>query len=185
MFILTGMMRVVSFNTAYYESVRHTLLPDETCPAPCIMGIRAGETTPLNALRKLQSNIWVADAYFENQQTANEYNDESRLNWDWNFSQPPFLPWQGYARFNSQDSVDFVELPTAVTFGEIIVAFGYPDRAQVGNVFHYAWYPEYGLYVRTIKSCDNIAAEYVTVFYMNWSPPTDDYSRKFVREQSC
>lgn len=183
--IFTGMIRLLSHNTPYFELMRRTLLPNESCPAPCIMGIRAGETKPVDALVNLQSHIWVADAYFETQPTSNEYVAETRLNWEWNFSQPAFLPWQGYARFNSQDTVDFIELPTAITFGEIIVAFGYPERARIGNVYHYAWYPDYGLYIRTRKGCDNILAAYVTIFYMDWEPPTDDYSNEFVREQSC
>lgn len=176
---------MLAYDAAFFDSVRHTLLPSERCPAPCFMGIQINITEPTIAKQRLDSNPWIASSSFETQQTSSEYVVESRLDWEWTYTQPAFLPWQGYVRFNSQEQAEIIEVPTAITYGEILVAFGFPERAHIGNVHHYAWYPEYGLYVRTLRNCDNITAEYVTIFYMDWKPPPDSYSYQFIKEQSC
>jgi hypothetical protein len=133
------------------------------CAAPCIFGIRPGETTGAEALDILETHPWVTGISIVYRGATNPgENRDGTLSWRWNGSQPPLLrsPELVVGEIDIDvGRVRTVRLSTAITFGEIWLVmddtqprYGFvrPSRAFFGRFLnHLAVYIREGLEFRT------------------------------------
>lgn len=142
--------------------LRALLLPPG-CRAPCLFGIRPGETTGREALAILEAHPWVTSVSVVYRGATNpSENRDGVLAWQWNGLEPPLLRTpELYAGAVEIDLgvVRTVRLSTAIPFGEIWLALGdaqprygfvRPSRAFLGRFLnHLAVYIHEGLEFRT------------------------------------
>ncbi|MBL8160753.1 MAG: hypothetical protein JNJ61_02125 [Anaerolineae bacterium] len=138
------------------------LLFPSGCRAPCIFGIRPGQTTGREALDLLETHPWVTGISIVYRGATNpSENRDGVIAWQWNGSEPPLLRTpELYAGAIEIDLglVRTVRLSTAITFGEIWLimptapryGFVRPSRAFLGRFLnHLAVYIREGLEFRT------------------------------------
>jgi hypothetical protein len=118
-----GLIRAQPYDDS---ELRTFLAPPEGCPAPCFMGIRPGITTYDEALAILRAHRWIGEI---------SVPQAGSVTWRWNGLQPPVLnarrenfggDYAGYIRFNSDNTVLGVTVPTRIRFGDISLFFGKP-----------------------------------------------------------
>lgn len=97
------------------------LLPPD-CAAPCLLGIRPGETTRREALALLTSNSW--SEILSDERTA--------VIWSWNSAAPLVLltSSEEYASVDSEEIVSRIRL-TFARYGDVIMTLGQPNNAAL------------------------------------------------------
>ena len=130
----------------YDASATHALFAPPGCPAPCLLGIRPGQTTLYEALKLLDDHPWVGGATIYRDSGGQARN----LTWDWNGRQPTVFADSGVAEIR-EDIITTITLRTGVPFAEIWLAFGQPLDGSVRPPFHWADYPLFD--VATVATC--------------------------------
>jgi hypothetical protein len=105
--------------------LRAFLAPPDGCPSPCFIGVRPGVTSADEALAILAAHDWL-------QETMVSYNRNGEIyliQWSWRESAPSLLDKskRGYV-FARDGVVRSISMPTTITFADIWLILGTPDR---------------------------------------------------------
>src|SRR5215207_1071315 len=170
--VLVAFAAIVAVCSRPYDaSALHPLLsPPRGCAMPCWGGIQPGATTREEAVALLEGNVWVSEVY----------PSLTAVDWVWSGSQPAFFDtssptFQGRMELTDWESpnttIASVVMRTHLTFGELWLALGQPDRlyllaANNGSLVHLAVYDQYDLYVFNFLSCPVTPAQF-------WNAPLE------------
>jgi hypothetical protein len=108
--------------------LRSALAPTDTCPEPCFLGIRPGETTADQAYAQLIEHEWVESVNYGGRASA------PLLQWSWNGAQPRELDrgdFDPYMLLDQDNIVQIIYLPTRIAYGDIWDILGEPQQARV------------------------------------------------------
>jgi hypothetical protein len=129
------------------------------CPVPCWQGIYPGETTVRESLFILNRHDWVTDVRgTAGLDLATNHPAEGRLSWEWHLADwEQIAPGGGWLDI-SGGRVRAVRMLTDLTFGDLWLLLGTPDRGsarlsrayQNRFVVHLAIYRDHGLMLRSI-----------------------------------
>ncbi len=105
------------------------LFDSESCPQPCLFGVRPGETSVDQAFALLESHAWVKSVRVTGDGAPRA------VRWEWSGQQPAAISGSERAGspFMSVDSTGIVQiiyLPTSIPYGEVWQWFGAPERAR-------------------------------------------------------
>lgn len=157
--IIAG-VRLLSYDAAYFGQIRHALRPDDSCAAPCYLGITPDETNANGTLERLNNHAWVEGvstmAGFFAITSDDTFSTHSPvIEWQWNGAQPPLL--QGTNRIETtarQYIVKWLSMPTTATLGEVRVALGSPQNVLVDGQFIILFYEDVA--VRAQVQCEQL-----------------------------
>lgn len=145
--------------TPYNDSaVRAFLEPSAECSMPCWEGIRPGVTTIEEITQMLEENGWSRDSQFN----YGMQFDTGLLTWRWRNPPSPLIESRRIGIAWIQNNVvQWMELPTRLTFGDIWLFFDHPLRGAIQpasviprRINHYASYDEQDqLQVRSTIFC--------------------------------
>jgi len=116
-----------------YDDYELRWLPVNNCFTACFMGIRPGKTTLEEAAKLLKAHPWV------NQVVTLKEDNPYQMGWTWSDNAPPFLrnvrmnptsPINGEIFFD-KGIVSNIGFSTHLTFGDIALAWRYPDDSQL------------------------------------------------------
>ncbi|MBN8620999.1 MAG: hypothetical protein J0L63_18955 [Anaerolineae bacterium] len=147
-----SLMRVYPTDDA---ALRALVMPEGGCAAPCLMGIRAGETGMQDALMQLVGHAWVKD--LPSVMRPIDDINAATIYWNWNGSQPALVDanWKGEIRLHRQVALS-VLMKTTVPLGAVWLLLGETERGVVipsemrpgRDVSVILVYPDYSLLVR-------------------------------------
>lgn len=160
--VICGMLVILTCTQAHDDSALRNLLLPEDCPAPCLLGIRPGETRGDEALKILESHKWVTNINIVYRGRTNPgENRDGTLGWSWNGSQPAIL--RSPVLIAGEISIDggvvsSIRLATFIPFGDVWLVLGKPrhgwmrpSRAYLGELNnHLASYATTRLAFRTL-----------------------------------
>jgi hypothetical protein len=120
---LVGLIHAQSYDDT---QVRDLLLPPDTCPMPCFMGIRPGVTTYDEVVVILDAHPWVKR--FEN------YGDGAINIVQWTGVQPTYIDTSRpvYMRFSNAGVVNDIDIITTLDAGYVHLLLGEPSAVQLG-----------------------------------------------------
>ena len=104
-------------------------LPDADCPAPCFLNIRPHETAIQEALERLRAHPAVDQA------TVKLVEGQAFIAWNWRTESTED---QSYRFSGLEGRIEGLVLPTDVTFGDLRLALGAPQRITVTTNSNYA-----------------------------------------------
>ncbi len=139
-------------------AIRAFLQPSTECSTPCWEGIRPGVTTIEDMTRILEENGWIRDRQFNYSMEI----DTGLLTWRWRDPPSPFIESQRIGiSWVQHNIVQWIDLPTRLTFGEVWLIFDHPLRGAIQTssvipkrINHYASYHEQDwLQVRSTIFC--------------------------------
>ncbi len=182
-FVFMGIiLRAVSYDEAYFESVRELFAPTDDCPAPCYLGVRPGSISTLDAMTQIRGLEWIQNSVLGVNYRA--YPPQI-LDWDDNPAQPSFIKSELYVR-GVNGILDWLVVPTSVRLGEMWIAFGIPIHGTANIEYMDNWYPNTGFYTRSNTHCRSYLWETADVHIPRWQAPRNStYSRATLRAEAC
>jgi len=148
--LLISAVVAFAYDDAYFADLSAFLASTGECPAPCIMGIRPGQTTLPEAVTLLESHEWVDDvrAY-----VGGRSQDVWLICWSWSGEQPTFINADAYVSpcLHTQRgalTIAGISIPAAISFGEVWLLYE-PEQIMLTdftNVKAEAYYT--GVYLR-------------------------------------
>jgi hypothetical protein len=164
LFALTGSLtlaiRLLAYDAAYIASVRAALDFAAPCPSTaCFTTIMPGATTVADAVTILRGderieNV-VVSSYIAN---ADEF---IRVEWQWR-DLPVYDSGAQIELHRRSPTIEWISLPTTLTYGEFWLAAGQPRAAHVDAILQTLQYD--GFYVVSRSACDgfwNVKVELV------------------------
>jgi len=110
----------------------------DSCPSPCFMGIRPGETTAVEAIGILENHKWVARLSGVDPRLFERPADMGNLAipviyWNWDQARPSWIDATGGGELWSAASrrVQFMKINTTFLTGDIWLTLGEPDATDI------------------------------------------------------
>ncbi len=106
------------------HGLRAFFMPPANCPQPCWQGISPGSTSGTDAYRLLNRQPWVDE--------IDLYIDLNALAWTWSGTHPAWINAneRGVISIDGR-GVQYIRIATTLTFADVWLAFGKPDRNRV------------------------------------------------------
>lgn len=143
--LAVGLIRAQPYDD---RAARAFLSQSEAC-APCFMGIRIGQMTTEQVMTWLDQHPWV-NKLILTPRSGSIWG--GTINWDWSGQQPGWIDAAHEGSIWTQGHVaQFVRFQTALTFGDLWLAFDQPpegtlrvERSTAGGkrIVHYAAYSD-------------------------------------------
>jgi hypothetical protein len=131
--LIVASLTILLIHASPYDDHDLRRLPVVNCQASCFMGIYPGITTLRDATHLLTTHPWVS------QVTAITKNNSDQLLWTWSDKAPSFLRsaaanptfYAGGRVVFDKGIVANINFDTHLTFGDIALAWRYPDESQL------------------------------------------------------
>jgi hypothetical protein len=186
---LTGLIAVIQAQPYQDAELQSLLQPDVGCPAPCFMGVRAGDTRIDAAIRILSGNNWIGKFHIQDDPRSGQ---PQNVTWEWSEDRPPLirLDAEGGLRVTLGDGynlpfVQSIVVPTSARVGSIIALLGEPAAIDSGPGRHkrqagvVAIYPRQALVVWAAVECPITRWKYLNAIAVIEFSSTIDYMEDF------
>ncbi len=154
--VFTGCIALISTRPYDASATRALFAPPPGCPAPCLLGIRPGQTTLDEALKLLAAHPWVAGTTVYRDSDGQVRN----LSWDWNGRQPAAFADSGVADLH-EGIIIMLRQRTSVPFAEVWLAFGQPLAGTATPPFYWVDYRHFD--VAAVADCAHFWLAWVEV----------------------
>lgn len=125
----------------------------------CFIGIIPDQSEQNTVYERLYQSPFIGDF-----RMAQVEFGVRQMFWQWNGQQPDFLVGEGYISLIGEQA-ESIELETSLKLGDIILTFGNTNIVTVTPFNIVLYYPELGLFVRTVPHCNTIWYSTVSIEY--------------------
>lgn len=129
--LLCGLLVTLTHTSTYEDADLRAILFPTDCTAPCFMGIRPGVTHGDEALERLLAHPWATNVGIIYRGSGSDENRDGTLSWSWSGNQPAILraPFFTVGEIEIDGGVvDSIKISTAISFGDIWLLLGRPQR---------------------------------------------------------
>jgi hypothetical protein len=147
---ITLAVRGLAYDRAYFTSVRAALTFTAPCSrSPCFESIIPGETSLDDAIRILRGDIRIEDV--EVSSYIAHADEFIRVAWAWRDT-GVYAEGSLMEMHRRGSAIEWISLPTNLTFGEVWLAAGKPRAGHVDHVLLTARYADF--YAISPSACD-------------------------------